>query len=116
MLYVKCKQLIKVTVRRCWYKHFNSCLFKKKIIGISIERKSLQLLYLVHSCKQSAFLVHPVNIREGQEEIPANVGGDPPPPCSAALYSTEQGSLLICHNATHQHSTRGRQPVAPEGR
>lgn len=56
-------------------------------IDISIERKNLQLLYLGRSCKQSAFLVHPVNIREDQEEILVNVGSDSPPhapqPCTA---------------------------------
>lgn len=70
-------------------------------IDISIERKNLQLLYLGRSCKQSAFLVHPVNIREDQEEILVNVGSDSPPPCSAALHSAEHSSPPLCHNTTH---------------
>lgn len=105
MLYVKYKQLIKVTVRRCWYKHFNSCLFFFfLIIGISIERKSLQLLYLVHSCKQSAFLVHPVNIREGQEGILLTVGGDPPPMlCSSVQHGAGQPPDLPQRDPLAQH-------------
>lgn len=90
---MKGKQLIKVTKEPL----INASIAE---IDISIERKNLQLLYLGRSCKQSAFLVHPVNIREDQEEILVNVGSDSPPPMlrSPAQRRAQQPPALPQHD------------------